>query len=314
MHTPIPFVGQVSPEEERLWLSALSAALPEEQIVPLASLDEAQRDAARIAIVANPNPADLATLPNLEWIQSVWAGVERMLAELADRPFQIVRLVDPELARTMAEAVLAWTLYLHRDMPAYARQQKSRVWQERTYLKPSDKTVGILGVGNLGKQAAESLKGACFNVIGWSRSPKSLPGVETLSGAGGLHHLVSRSDIVVCLLPLTPETRGLIDQAVLGRFRKGSGFINFGRGAVVNADDLLAALDQGRLDHAVLDVFEQEPLPADHPFWDHPGVTVLPHISAPTDRETASRIVACNIGAFRQDGTLPETVDRKRGY
>ncbi|MBL4907258.1 MAG: glyoxylate/hydroxypyruvate reductase A [Sneathiella sp.] len=314
MSEVIPFVSQLELKEEQEWIEVLSRQLPKERIVGFSALTAADKKDAKIAIVANPNPDEISQLPNLVWIHSVWAGVERLVGELGDQPFGIVRLIDPELARTMAEAVLAWSLYLHRDMPAYARQQKNRQWKEIPYRSVSNRTVGILGLGELGTAAAQLLAGIGFKVIGWSRSQKQVDNVITKSGEDGLAETVSRSDILVSLLPLTDQTRGLIDKSVFDNLPDQAGLINFGRGPVVAIEDLVRALDQGRLSHAVLDVFEQEPLPTESALWDHDAITVLPHISAPTNMKTASEIVARNIVLYRQKGILPVTVSRKLGY
>lgn len=310
----IVLVTRMSEDAERLWLTSLSRKMPGETIVPFRQLDEAAREKADIAIVANPDPADIARLPNLKWIHSVWAGVERLVAELGESRLPIVRLVDPQLSQTMAEAVLAWTYYLFRDMPAYANFQRQRVWQQLAYRRPQDVTIGLLGLGALGAESAARLRYAGFNVIGWSRSHKEIDGVQTFHGDRGLEELLGRSEILVCLLPLTGETRGLIDAVRLSMLPEGASLINFARGPIVVADDLIRALDSGAMKHAVLDVFDVEPLPPDNQLWDHPAITVLPHISAPTDRETAAAIVAGNILTYRSSGALPLTVDLARGY
>ena len=311
--TPIAFVSRLSAAEEAQWLAALGGALPEATIRPLCDLTPGERGAATIAIVANPDPADLGLLPNLAWVQSLWAGAEHLVAALGDR-VPIVRMVDPDLARVMAEAVLAWTYYLARDMPAYARAQKARRWDPRPYRAPSTMTIALLGIGTLGCAAARRLTDAGFQVVGWSRSPKTIDGVETMSGDAGLTAVLARADIAVCLLPLTPATRGLLDQPRLALMPPGSALMNFARGPIVVSDALLAALDAGHLSHAVLDVFEAEPLDATSRLWDHPGVTILPHISAPTNPATAAAIVAANVRRYGATGILPETVDIARGY
>jgi glyoxylate/hydroxypyruvate reductase A len=310
----IALVTRMTADVERLWLNALSRKLPDESIIPFRDLDEASREKVDIAIVANPDPADIAQLPGLKWIHSVWAGVERLVGELGESRLPIVRLVDPQLSRTMSEAVLAWTYYLFRDMPTYAQFQRQRVWQQLAYRRPEQVTVGLLGLGALGAASADRLKEAGFNVIGWSRAAKSLEGVETFHGEQGLDQLLSRSEILVCLLPLTGETKGLLDGSRLSMLPKGASLINFARGPIVVTDALIAALGSGAMKHAVLDVFDVEPLPADNALWDHPAITVLPHISAPTDRETAVAIVAGNILTYRETGALPPTVDLARGY
>ena len=314
MSSPIAFVSRMNAETEAVWKHALRAAMPQEEILAFSELTNEQRRAVNFAIVANPDPADIAALPGLTWIHSLWAGVERLVLELGDKAPPIVRLKDPELSRVMAEAVLAWTYYLQRDMPAYRDNQQKTLWQEFDYRHPREMTIGLLGLGALGTAAAERLRHAGFNVAGWSRSAKAIGGVETLTGDDGLQTLLEKSDILVCLVPLTDATRGLLDAGRLAAMKNGAALINFARGAVIIAEDLIAALDSGRLSHAVLDVFEQEPLPVSSAFWQHPKVTVLPHISAPTSRESSARIVAGNVYTWRETGTLPETVDMARGY
>lgn len=314
MTSPIAYVSRAADDEEATWIDTLAKAMPNEKIVSIRQMTDAERQAAEIAIVANPDPADIARLPGLTWIHSLWAGVERIVSELGPTAPPIVRLTDPELARVMGEAVLAWTYYLHRDMPAYRDHQSKRIWAELEYRHPQDVTVGLLGLGTLGTQAAKRLQQAGFHTIGWSRSHKVIEGVETFSGDAGLTQLLAKSDILVCLLPLTAETRGLLNRARFSEMKTGASIINFARGAVIVSNDLLAALAEGQLSHAVLDVFEKEPLEQDSPFWQHPNVTVLPHISAPTNRQTAAHIVADNIRSWRRTGTLPATVDMSRGY
>ncbi|BCM85707.1 2-hydroxyacid dehydrogenase [Methylobacterium indicum] len=315
MSEPIAFLGNLDPDEEADFLAALGAALPEETIRPFRTLTPDERATVRIAIVANPDPAEVALLPNLAWIQSLWAGVERLVRDLGPGTAPIVRLIDPELARTMAEAVLAWTYYLQRDMPAYRRQQETATWRQLAYRPPGEVRVGLLGLGALGSAAAARLVQAGFRVAAWTRSPKPVPAeVTAYSGPEGLPDLLAASDIAVCLLPLTEETRGLLDAGRFAAMRPGAALINFGRGAIVDTDALVAALDTGRVSHAVLDVFSVEPLPPDSRLWRHPGVTVLPHISGPTTPGSAAAVVAGNLRAYRATGRIPASVDVARGY
>lgn len=319
MRSPVAFLGTLDPGEQARYLAALAAAMPEERLRPLRALTEAERATVEVAIVANPDPAEVAQLPRLAWIQSLWAGVERLVRDLGPDAPPIVRLVDPELARTMAEAVLAWTYYLQRDMPAYRRQQEARVWQQRPYRAPADTTVGLLGLGALGTAAACRLVQAGFQVEAWSRSATPAAAGEPSTivpsvGAEGLNRLLGRSNIVVCLLPLTAETHGLLDASRFAAMKPGASLINVARGAIVVTDALLAALDGGKLDHAVLDVFETEPLPIASALWGHPGVTILPHITGPTTAVSAAAVIAGNLRAYRRTGQIPPAVDVARGY
>lgn len=311
----LPLVARASAEEQNDWIESLGKILaPKHEIKRLSDLSAAERSETQVAIVANPDPADLLTLPNLKWVHSLWAGVERMVAELPEDGPDIVRLVDPQMAETMSEAVLAWTLYLHRDMPRYARQQAGKIWLEHGLKLPSEQTVTVLGLGNLGKAAALRLKANGFDVCGWSRSAKTIDGIKTYSGDDGLAAVLGKTDICVVLMPLTADTRGMLDTDTLARLPGGAKLINFARGPIIDDPALLDALDSGRIGHAVLDVFATEPLPADSPFWDHSSVTVLPHISAPTIQSTASKIVAHNITDYFETGSLPPCVNRNRGY
>lgn len=310
----IAFISQVDYAQRNLWIKELQLAMPEERILAFSDMSTTEREQCRVAIVANPDPAELSTLPRLEWIHSVWAGVERLMADLGDTKLKIVRLVDPQLATTMAEAVLAWTLYLHRQMPLYNQQQKLRLWKAQEYISPEKKTVSILGLGTLGEAAAKCLISAGFKVCGWSRNPKQIENVQCFSGNDGLKDMLAQTNILVCLLPLTPETRYLLDAEKISMLPYGAELINFARGAIVRDADLRTALDSAHLNHAVVDVFETEPLPFNEWHWDHPRVTVLPHCSAPTNRSTASAIVAKNIETYRLSGAIPKHVDTRRGY
>jgi glyoxylate/hydroxypyruvate reductase A len=315
MRPVVPFVSSASPDERQTWRAALPQALDGIAAVkPFEDLTEDERTAARVAIVANPDPANVAALPNLVWVQSLWAGVERLMSELpADGP-QIVRLTDPQMAETMSEAVLAWTLYLHRGMPRYMAQQRQKIWQDHELKSPQERTVGVLGLGKLGAASALRMKANGFNVLGWSRSEKAIEGIVCRHGRDGLLEVLGQSDFIVLLMPLTDETRGLIGQEELSACKKGASIINFARGPIIDTAALIRALDNGPLDHAVLDVFDEEPLPPSSPLWDHDKVTVLPHITAPTGISSTSRIVADNIGRYFEDGTVPPAVDRERGY
>lgn len=314
MNPVIPFLARTDETDRQLWLAALKHALPDFRIEPFAQLTAQERDAATVAIAADPDPDDFHSLPNLQWVQSLWAGVEQIAAELPRNNLRIVRMEDPQMAETMGEAVLAWTLYLHRDMPRYARQQHACQWIPHELPLPKDRTIGILGMGNLGGRAAEKLLQQGFKVCGWSRTERAMDGVRGFSGAEGLNRILAISDILIILLPLTEETSGLLERSRLGLMPNGSSLINFARGPIVDDAALLECLDSGQIDHAVLDVFDEEPLPQSSPFWAHPGVTVLPHISGPTNRDTASAIVAANITAFFADGKMPTGIDRAKGY
>lgn len=315
MKPVVPFLSTADGTGRKIWMDALPPALKDTaEIKAFEDLNADERAAAKVAIVANPDPAKVAALQNLVWVQSLWAGVERLVAELPEEGPLIVRLVDPQLADTMSEAVLAWTLYLHRDMPRYARQQRAKIWEEHLLKRPQERTVGVLGLGSLGAKSALRLQENGFPVIGWSRSEKKLKGIDCFSGTDGFKTVLQQSDIVVLLMPLTQDTRGMINRETLSVMKPGAQIINFARGPIIVEEDLLTALTDGQVRHAVLDVFDTEPLAPGHPFWEHDNITVLPHISAPTMTETACAIAANNIKTYFETGEIPETIDRTRGY
>jgi glyoxylate/hydroxypyruvate reductase A len=211
----------------------------------------------------------------------------------------------------MAETVIASVIDWHRHRYLYRAQQRERVWKWQRQFLPADRTVGLLGLGELGSYTAARLVALGFKVCGWSRRPKTLDGVHCSTD---LDDVVSRSQALVCLLPLTAQTRGVLNARAFARMPKGGCVINLARGAHVVLPDLLAALDAGRLAHAYLDVFEKEPLPADSPLWAHPGVTITPHIAALTEPRTAIPKIVENVERVRRGEAPLNTVDRDAGY
>lgn len=314
MHAVIPFTGQVETEEQNTWIEAINTRSQLCRITPIDQLSENDKLAAEMAIVANPDPATLKQLQNLKWIQSLWAGVETIFASDIDSDIKVVRLTDPQLAESMAEAVLAWSLYLHRKMPQYRSQQNECRWNPLSLQLPEDCNISVFGLGKLGAKAVARLKLNGFTVRGWSRGEKAIDQVETFHGNSGLHQILPLTDVAVVLLPLTAQTENLFDATLLKQLPKGASVINFARGRIIVDSDLLAALDNDHIDHAVLDVFVQEPLPHDHAFWTHEKTTVLPHISAPTTIATAAAIAAGNIDRYITSGVIPDAADRSTGY
>lgn len=314
MKSILPFISKLPRAYIDQWLKILKKKLPKERIVKFSNLKKSDYKKIAVAIVANPNPTEVKKLVNLKWIQSVWVGVEKLVESFKSERVKIVRLVDPEMNRTMSEAVLSWVLYLHRDMHFYQVQQNKRVWKEADYIKPSKKIVSIIGLGELGSASAAKLIENGFNVCGWSRGKKNIRKVKSFTGELGLKNMLKQTDILVCLIPLTRKTKYLLNYKTLSYLKKGASIINFARGAIINAKDLVKHLNSGKIKHAVLDVFEQEPLPKTSILWKHKNVTVLPHISAHTDMDTASSIVSKNIKMYRLKNRIPKSVDMKRGY
>jgi len=291
------------------WVAALSQAAPdfELRLWPDAG-DKAEVD--YVVVWAQPD-GFLCQFPNLRAVLCIGAGVDRILedTDLPDVP--IARMRDEGLSQGMVEFVLARVLHYHRLMPAYETQQRQRVWRQLAAPLARDRTVGVLGLGQLGSACAASLAANGFKVRGWSRTRKDLPGVQSFDGP--IEAFLEPCEMVVCLLPLTPETRGVLNARTLSRL-SGASLINVGRGAHLVDADLIPALDAGHLAHATLDVFAVEPLPADHPFWTDPRITVVPHASALTPPATAGPTIVANIRRHLAGRPLLDLVDRTAGY
>jgi glyoxylate/hydroxypyruvate reductase len=300
-------------DEWAAWWPALVAALPGEQLLRRAS--EAQRAGIDVALVANPPVGALHGLPKLRFIQSLWAGVDRLLLD-ASVPAEVplARMVDPSMNAAMAETALWAVVSLHRQLFRYAAQQRAAQWRQHAQQRADEVNVLVLGLGQMGRTAAQAMARHGYRVSGWSTRPTVVEGVLTASGGAALQTLLAGARIVVNLLPLTPATHGLFSAQTLAQMRPGASLVNLARGAHVIDADLIAALDSGHLQHAVLDVFTTEPLPADHPFWHHDKVTVLPHVAAQTDPRSAALIAADNVHAFRAGRVPANLVDRTRGY
>ena len=309
----IPFLSQYSPAQDRKWLARFAEFLPEHTLQRHAEVAASAKTRVEVAIVAGPDPAQVLDYPNLKWVASTWAGVDSMLGAIPEH-IGISRLVDPELSAKMGEAVLTAVLALHRQLPEYAAQQARREWRKLDYVKPAERTVGILGLGELGRASIDALRPRGFRLTGWSRTAKHLDGVACHRGAAGLREVLAKADMLVCLLPLTDETRGLLNAERLRVLPKGASVINYARGPILEERALLDALDRGHLRHAVLDVYDEEPLPREHPYWSHPRITVLPHVSALTDSRSAAELVAADIRRYFASGTTPAFVDRALGY
>lgn len=309
----ILIAADFSADEWAAWGPVLAAALPGEQL--LREADESQRVDIDVALVANPPVGALQGLPRLRFIQSLWAGVDRLLLDASvPSAVPLARMVDPSMNATMAETALWAVLGLHRRFFHYAAQQRAAQWQQHAPLRADETHVAVLGLGQMGRTAAQRIARHCYRVAGWSANPATVDGVATSSGDAALNAVLGAAHIVVNLLPLTPATRGLFNASTLAQMRPGASLVNLARGAHVVDADLMAALESGHLQHAVLDVFSTEPLPADHPYWRHGHVTVLPHVAAQTDPRSAALIAADNVRAFRAGRTPKNLVDRKRGY
>lgn len=267
------------------------------------------------ALVWQPEPYALENMPNLQIIFSIGAGIDHLKpVGCVPQGIPVVRMVESGLTAGMVEFVVFHTLRFHRFMDVYARNQQAGVWQERLQVPAADRRVGILGLGELGANAAIALRAFGFQLQGWSRSEKTLAGVQSFYGDAQLQAFLSSTDILVCLLPLTAATTDIINSRTLGMLPKGAYFINGGRGGQVDEAALYAAIESGHLAGAALDVFKTEPLPANSPFWRHPKIYITPHIASMTTPKSSAHPIINNIRRFRAGKTLTHVADLQRGY
>jgi glyoxylate/hydroxypyruvate reductase A len=296
------------------WRAALLALDPSLEIRMFPEAGDPAAIEAAVVWTAH-DMAELRRYPNLRLIVSMGAGVDHLLRPPGPPPgIPVARLVDRMLTTQMGEWVLLNVLRFHRQDLEYRAQQQDRIWRELPAPVTAERRIGILGLGELGRHAAGLLRGLGFPVMGWTRRPRSIEGVDCFHGADGLEAMAERSDILVCLLPLTPGTRGIVNAGLLGRLPRGAFVINGARGGHVVDADLLGALDSGQVAGAALDVFEPEPLPATHRYWSHPRVVMTPHAASITIPASAAPQVVENLRRARAGETLLNLVDFAAGY
>ncbi len=297
----------------QLWKKAFEAALGP---IDFRTLDNLGDKAGIEIVLAWKPPAGLiASFPNVKLIVSLGMGVDHLLAD--DRlpeGVPIVRIMDDGLVGQMSEYALYWALRHHRDIDKYAASQRAKQWKVEDFVDTLHRRIGILGLGTIGQDTAKKFAALGFPTAGWSRTQKSLPGIETFHGADGLARVLAQSDILVNVLPLTRDTKGLLDGKLFAALPRGAYLINMARGGHVVDEALLAALDSGHLSGAALDVFNQEPLPPEHRYWTHPKVQMTPHVAGATNPRTASPGVIENIRNIRAGRPLINTIDPKSGY
>jgi len=304
-----------SPER---WKARFDEVCPDRRVLqlPLTNFDPTEM---RYAAVWKPVPGELAALPNLQVIFNLGAGVDALMADASLPKVPLVRVAVADLTNRMTEYVVLHVLMHHRQELYLRNSQHEKRWAPKFQWPANAVSVGIIGLGTLGAGAADVLNHIGFRVAGWSRSPREIDGIECFHGRGQLDAFLRRSDILVCLLPLTAETRGILNRDLFSKLNRNGPIgapvlINAGRGGLQNEEDLLACLDDGTLGAASLDVFAQEPLPAGSRFWTHPKVVLTPHNAADTDPDEISKYVARQIDRFEAGHGLENVVDPARGY
>lgn len=305
------FLSEADPVER--WRKALLTEMPslDFRAWPDDVGDPAEID---IALVWTPPPGELARYPNLKAILSLGAGIDSFMSDSTLPDVPLARMVDPSMTRTMADYVLTSVLRHHRRFDLFEREQRAGRWTFALPERPEDKTVGVMGLGVLGQAAASMLKDAGFKLRGWSRSPKELDGIETFYGRDQLAGFLAETDMLICLLPLTDDTKGILNASLFATLPKGACLINAARGAHLMERDLVDALDRGHLEAVTLDVFDTEPLPASSPLWQHERVLITPHVASYCVPETAAKGIVANIAHVKAGRPLHHQVDRRKGY
>jgi glyoxylate/hydroxypyruvate reductase A len=295
------------------WENAFRKAAPELGLVH----DQPERDLSglRYCMTWKPLPGVYARMPDLTALFVLGAGVERFLGDATIPPeVRIVKMAEPGLTQAMEHYVLWQVLNHHRRFWELEAAQRETRWIDQTYPAPWERKVGVMGLGTLGEAVARVLKSFGFDTRGWSRSAKAIEGVTVFAGTDRIEAFLDGLEVLVCLLPLTPETQGILNADLFRHLAPGAGLINVGRGAQLNEADLLSGLESGQLAAASLDVFAAEPLPAAHPFWRHPRIFVTPHLASDVDPESAAIAIKHQIERFEAGQALEHVADRARGY
>jgi glyoxylate/hydroxypyruvate reductase A len=306
-------VIRVGGARQEWWLEHMRSLLPE---LDCRSWDDAgDADEIEYAVVWKPPPGGLKRFRNLKCIVSIGAGIDHVTND-PDLPRHVpmIRTTAFDLTQRMREYVTLHVLRIHRRLPEIEAAQPVREWRQLINPPAYERKVGIMGLGNLGADCARTLSVVGFDVAGWSRRQKQMESVTCFSGEQGFRPFLERTDILVCLLPLTPETQGIMNADLFAALPEGASVINCARGGHLVDEDLLRALDDGHIAYATLDVHHREPLPDDHPFWDHPRVLVTPHVASLIDPVAGGETIARNLRRFIAGEPVPDLVDLQRGY
>ena len=300
-------------KDPKPWAKALGEKLPSATIEVFPEVAESAK--VDYIICWKPKVRAFQQFPNLKVVQSLGAGVEHVTDTNELPPsVTLTRIVDPQLAVDMWEFVLAIVMSQLKRLPTYAQQEAQQQWSEQTYKTIPKTTIGVLGLGKIGALVAQKFAQLGFQVVGWSYSQKEIAGVESYVGQDGFSTCLSRTDILINILPLTTSTEGILNQKSLALLKKGAYLVNVGRGGHLVEEDLIPMIDQGQLSGAFLDVFRTEPLPAQHPFWIHPKITITPHIASLTNVETAVEQLVENYRRFKAGKELLHVVSLEKGY
>lgn len=305
-------VYKSTPERGRRWAELIAEREPQARFHLWPDIGDARE--VEYLVAWQPPERLLETFPNLKALFSVGAGADQFDYAALPPQLPVVRMIEPGLTQAMVEYVTFAVLGLHRDMPRYLSQQREQLWQAHGIRLAQQRRVGVMGVGQLGEAVLKQLAALGFDCGGWSRSPKSVPGVRCWAGGEQLGEFLARSDILICLLPLTADTTGVLNAALFSQLPPGAALVQVGRGPQLNHEDLLAALDSQRLSAAVIDVTAPEPLPAGHPFWTHPAIWLTPHVASQTQAESAVEALLANIRRFERGEPMVGAVDRQKGY
>lgn len=297
----------------RVWREIVAARVPQMPFLHWGQ-DAVDPEAVRYIAAWNVPPEFIAQFPNLEILFSVGAGIDQLPIGALPPQVRVVRMVEQGIITGMAEYVAMACLALHRDLPFFISEQRAGRWTYRHTRLASESRIGVMGLGELGRAALDVLGPLGFPLSGWSRTAREIAGVACFAGKDQLDAFLMQADILVCLLPLTVETRGILCRETFAKMPVGSAVINAGRGGHLVADDLIEALDQGQLRAAMLDVTSPEPLPEGHAFYRHPAIFLTPHVAAETRHETAGEVLADNLQRLLAGAPLVGEVDRTRGY
>ncbi|MFT4270587.1 MAG: glyoxylate/hydroxypyruvate reductase A [Pantoea sp.] len=294
------------------WQRWLAQHAPDIQLHIWPDIDDAEQ--VEVLVAWQPPDDVMATFPNLKALMSVGAGADQFDLSKLPPELPVVRMIEPGLTQGMVEYVTFAVLGLHRDMPRYFQQQREQLWQTHRIYTAGERRVGVMGLGELGQASLKQLVSLGFNCAGWSRTPRDIDGVRCWHGSEQLAEFLAWSDILVCLLPLTDTTRGLLNAELFAQLPSGAALVQVGRGPQLNDDHLLAALARGQLSAAVIDVTDPEPLPAGHPFWHHPAIWLTPHIASQTQTDSAVAALVENLRRYQRGEPMVGVIDRNRGY